>query len=139
MAENNLDNQRAQANPNAGKQSANQSNGTDTVTVGCKLPHGLILDLTEPGEPARRFTVKGTNSARIIGGFGITPGVPRDFWNQWLERNAQLGFVKQKLIFAMGKQSDAEAKAEELAALASGFERMMDPLRPKPRDIQPAG
>ena len=129
--------QRAKDNAQAGKQSK-PATGTDTVTIGCKMPHGLILDMTEPGEPARRFVVKGNNSAKLIGGFGITDGVPRDFWNAWLAKNKGLIFVKQGLIFAYGKRADTEDAAEDRGAVVHGFEPMLHPSRPKPAQLEKA-
>ena len=140
MAEPTLDPRAARVNdnPQAGKQSASQSGSTDTVTIGCKMPHGLILDMTEPGKPSAKFVVRGNNSARLIGGFGITEGVPRDFWNAWLSRNKEMVFVKKGLIFAYGKSADVEAKATEKAAMPHGFEPMLDPLRGKVANIETA-
>lgn len=113
--------QRAGANATA--QSKNQSNSTATVTIGCKLPHGLMLDLTEAGKPARRFRVKGMNAANIVGGFGITEGVPRDFWNEWLEKHKLLAFVERGQIFAYDTTASARARAKEVGGeLLSGLE-----------------
>ena len=125
--------QRVNDNPQAGRQSASQANGTDTVTIGCKTPHGLILNLTEFGKPARVFVVKGNNSAQVIGGFGITHGVPRAFWEEWKEKNKSLALVTNGLVFAYGKRDAAESHANEHAKLPHGFEPMLDPSRPKPQ------
>ena len=140
MADQNTDPRakRLNENPQAGQQSASQAGSTDTVTIGCKMPHGLILDLTEPGKPAAKFVVRGNNSARLIGGFGITEGVPREFWNAWLSKNKEMVFVKKGLIFAYGKSADVEAKATEKAAMPHGFEPMLDPLRGKVANIETA-
>lgn len=97
--------------------------GTDTVTVGCKLPHGLHLDIVQIGEPVARHTVKGANSSALIGGFGITEGVPRAFWDRWMKQSKDLAMVKNGLVFAMESTASARDKAADGAA-ASGFERL---------------
>lgn len=118
--------ERAGANANAGK---NESNSTETVTVGCKLPHGLILDLTVPGQPPRRVRIRGRNAARIIGGYGITPGVPKAFWDEWRKKNAALPFVKNELIFAEADAASARDHAKDNEKLTTGLEAI-DPNKP---------
>jgi hypothetical protein len=115
------------AGANATAQGKNQSSGTATVTVGCKLPHGLMLDITEEGKAGRRFRIKGSNSAGIIGGFGLTPGVPKDLWDAWHKKHEQLEFVRNGLVFAYDKTGDASARAKEVGGdLSSG----LDPIDP---------
>ena len=108
----------------ATKPSASQASSTATVTVGCKLPHGLILDLAEPGQPERRVVIAGKNRARIIGGYGLTPGVPKDFWDEWLAKHQALSFVKQGLVFAHKTEASAVAEAKEKSELRTGFEEI---------------
>ena len=117
--------ERAGANVTA--QGKNQQNSTSTVTIGCKLPHGLMLHVTEEGQQGKSFRVKGTNSAGIIGGFGITPGVPKDLWEAWLKRHAQLDFVRNGLIFAYDKSADVQARAKEVGAEVSDGMAPIDP------------
>ncbi|AWJ93314.1 hypothetical protein Sp245p_26190 (plasmid) [Azospirillum baldaniorum] len=126
----------------------------ETVTVACKLPHGLELrtfTMEEVSEPvmgggfrsvkmARQdettFVIKGNafpqNMAPehpIIGGFGLTPGVPKGFWDKWLEQNASSALVRSGLIFAHAKPGHAEGEARERTELRSGLERI-DPKNP---------
>ena len=103
--------------------------GTDTVTVGCKLPHGLHLDIVKIGEPVDRHTINGSNSSRIVGGYGITEGVPRAFWERWLEQSKALAMVKNGLIFAHAEAASVISKAKDGAAEINGFERI-DPSKP---------
>ena len=119
------------AGDNATAQGKNKSSGTATVTVGCKLPHGLQLDVTKPGEPVRRFRVRGKNSATVIGGFGITEGVPKDLWDEWQHRNRSMDYVKRGMIFAMGDAASTRDKAKDLAELKTGFEEI-DPTKAAP-------
>lgn len=130
-------------------QSPNQSQGTDTVTVGCKLPHGLILrafttrkgsdyyngamrevDVAEPvGEP---FRINGNafpegmspQGYKISGGFALTPGVPKELFDTWMKQNKDSDVVKNGLIFAHSQESSAFDMAKDRHEKRSGFERL---------------
>jgi hypothetical protein len=131
--------ERAGANATAGR---NESNSTETVTIGCKLPHGLILDLTIPGQTPRRVRIRGRNAARVIGGYGMTPGVPKAFWEEWRKKNAALAFVKNDLIFAEADRASAVDHAKDNERLTTGLEAI-DPNNPgkgiQKADDTPAG
>lgn len=102
-----------------------------TVTVGCKLPHGIHMDLGD-----KRITLNGTNSSRVIGGHGITHNVDKDHFDQWCKLHAASPMVKDKFIFAHEKAENVEAKAEDNAEHKNGFEGL-DPKSPSP-GIKPA-
>ncbi len=97
-----------------------------TVTVGCKLPHGLHMDLGD-----KRVTINGTNSAAIIGGHGITEGVDADFFDAWMKKNKDLPFVQRGLIFASEKKADIKAQAVEKKDVKTGLERLDPKKAPK--------
>jgi len=134
---------------------------SETVTVACKIPAGLILRIFEFEEQAEPMFGGGTRAVRlsrevanaprvklngpahrqdrapvqsISGGYGLTFGVPKDFWDRWLEQNQTAEFVKNGLVFAHTKSSMAEDEAKEKAKLKTGFERI-DPSKP-PRGIE---
>lgn len=88
------------------------------VTVGCKLPNGIHLDVQD-----KRVTLNGANSSRIIGGYGLTQ-VDKDFWDAWVKAYADSPMLKNHLVFAQGTEANASAKAEEQAEVKSGFERL---------------
>jgi len=128
------------------------STAGDTVTVGCKLPNGLVLHLDEmipyriplPGggsvteERSRRlpdtFTLNGsaidlagiaetgTVPHLIVGGYGITTGIPRDFWERWLAANRDSEIVKKEMIIAAGNEMSARSMAVERAKIRTGME-----------------
>ena len=108
----------------------------ETVTVGCKLPHGLHLDVI--GEKGRvRHTIKGTNSSAVIGGFGLTE-VPKDFFDQWINDNKDLDCVKKNLVWAYLGRKGAESKALEMAEIRHGMEAMKQDKDPRsPRNVKP--
>ncbi len=97
------------------------------VTVGCKLPTGLHLDLkAKDGVPAR-VTLKGANAARIIGGYGLTEQVPAEFITEWLKQNAKHPAVINKHIFIHSETASAESIAKEHRELKTGLEPI-DPI-----------
>lgn len=100
------------------------------VSVGCKLPHGLHLDLKSNDGPVR-VTLKGANDARIVGGYGITENVSAEFMQQWLKKNARHQAVVNGLIFLHADTKGAEATAKERGAdsrTATGLEAI-DPIK----------
>lgn len=103
----------------------------DTVAVGCKLPHGIHMDITREGKPRERFTLRGVNSARVIGGFGITEGVPKEFFDEWMRQHKDHPAVKQGLIFAHAQPRSVEDMAIERKELKTGLEGL-DPEKPAP-------
>jgi len=130
----------------------NVPKSANTVTVGCKMPGGLLLQLTkgyEENEPvmgggSRKVTVYRRDGEKvklngcavpvgapqprhmIIGGYGLTPNVKADFINEWMRQNADSKLVKNNLVFIAASRDAAESKAEEQAAVKSG----MEPLDP---------
>ncbi len=97
-----------------------------TVTVGCKLPHGLHLDIN-----GKRVTVNGVNSTEIIGGYGMTKDVDKEFFDAWMALNREHPAVKNELIFSDVQTSSAHAKAVERKDEKTGFEAI-DPKKPGP-------
>lgn len=126
--------------------------GTETVTVACKYPAGLLLRLfhmEEAQEPVLgggwRTVKKAVQSGQtiringpakrveealpwqVLGGYALTPGVPADFWAEWLQQNADSELVKNGLIFASERREMAEGEAREKVEIKSGLE----PLDPQ--------
>ena len=124
---------------------------SNTVVVAFKHPGSLVLDMDtnarSEGEGGSlmylpsddRYTINGTNASRhqgsivvpdtadrpgLVYGYGITEGVPADFWAEWMKRNARSPFVLKGLLFAGKDMKEVEAQAREKQGLKSGF----DPL-----------
>lgn len=111
-------------NPNPTPPEASAS----TCIVGCKLPHGIHLDLKRKGETQpTRYTLKGANASRIVGGHGLTDGIPRDFMEAWLSVNARHPAVLAGAIFMHKDTASAEARAREGSATRTGLEAL-DPV-----------
>lgn len=131
----------------------------ETVTVGCKIPNGLILRLFRPAEVLEqgregfvkvkiseptgeqivlngsRFPGKPDEDERpyiIMHGVAFTPDVPKEFWERWKEQNKDTDMVKRGLIFARGHDSDLRSQAAEMREVKSGLEPI-DPDKPGAR------
>jgi hypothetical protein len=118
-----------------------------TVTVACKLPNGLHIenrtaDASSPsgyGAPAR-VTLVGSEHRRDEMGnpihawemsntFGLTPNVDADFFDQWMKENAESPLVKNRIVFAHGK--DTRGMTAEFKDVKTGLEGL-DPKAPGP-------
>lgn len=130
---------------------------TRTVTVACKVPTGMVLQLQKKqptlipdgrgelkeheffvkhgpvhfvaGPAYPKFPPKGyPPPPLIVGGYALTPGIPAEFWEEWLEQNKLAQYVlpvngsEHGAIFAMPTMEDAKAAAEEHEKLLTGLE-----------------
>ena len=115
----------------------------ETVTVGCKLPAGVILHLHTGGErdPKTGFLIgirvdeskgrvrlKGSNSRTVVGGFGMTSNVPKDFWEAWKDQNKDRPLFKNQIVFAVSDSASFGAVANELKNDASTG---LEPINPE--------
>lgn len=123
------------------------------VSIGCKLPHGLVLrvfNMIERDVPvmgggsrteriaeqrAETATINGWSHAQnaapnctIIGGYALTDNVDKDLWDLWLSQNKNSDMVKNGLIFANEKSDSVVGKAKDGANIRSGLERL-DPTK----------
>lgn len=132
-----------------------------TVTIACKLPHGLLLrnfKMEETQEPVMGGGFRSVKVARQVGdtvringnahpqdkapiqtivqgtGYALTPGVDKEFWDAWLVANKDHMAVRNGLIFAHEKEASAVAEAREKKSVRSGLERL-DPDK-LPRGIE---
>ena len=126
------------------------------VTVGCKLPHGLLIQLQKPETISRPVMGGGmkdvveyqrTGELVKIHGYAhrrdkapaavlASPNcaltqVDADFFNEWLSQNRDMPAVKNGFIFARGKQDDARSEARSLDKHMNGLEPF-DPENPVP-------
>jgi hypothetical protein len=97
-----------------------------TITVGCKLPHGLIIEVD-----GHAVTLNGKNSSNVIGGYGLTEGVDKDFFGKWMSANRDSAAVKNGLIFAQDRADSARSEAKERKGVKNGTEGI-DPNKPAP-------
>ena len=93
-----------------------------TVLVGCKLPHGMVLE--HPLNGSDTVTIKGLNKRHIIGSTYATTEVDKDFWDVWLGSNAKFPPIMSGAIFVAKNAADVNAIAKEYAGRKTGFEPM---------------
>ena|ERR1022692_163819 len=109
----------------------------NTISVGCKLPNGMHLDIGRAGEPTERVTLKGINSltaGAIIRpatrfGFAITENVPKEFFDHWMDTHKEHPAVKNHLIFAHTQVASVKDMGDEFSEVLHGFEPI-DPKKP---------
>ena len=132
-----------------------------TVSVACKLPHGLqlrVFDMITTSEPVMGGGMRDVKTARQVGepviikgnahpqneapraeissGYAITHGVDKDFWDLWVTQNASHEAVRNGLIFAHEKVGNTAAEAREKVEVRSNLERL-DPTK-LPRGLESA-
>lgn len=126
-----------------------------TVTVACKMPHGLIIHRERKikvrvpvlgggmqeetryerivGSEVQIFgTARAIGAAprtRIVNGYALTTNVPRETWAEWSESHKDMPAIQNGLLYATESVEDAaaEAREPENAKIKSGLE----PLDPK--------
>jgi hypothetical protein len=122
-----------------------------TVTVACKIPQGIRLQLQHkqttkiPSGRGGEYTfdeqwvfggpvyhVFGPSTPvghvdnyilphKIEGGYAFTRGIPAAFWEQWLEQNKKAPYVENNMIFAH-REAEVSAIAKDLKQTRSGLE-----------------
>ena len=130
---------------------SNPETGSETVSVASKMPFDFTLrlfDFVEKHEPVmgggsrsykiaeqRRgtpeFVVMGNSFPQnkgphqpLSGGYAITHGIPKDFWEAWLEQHAEADYVVNSIIFAQGDSASITAETKEKEGVKTNIERL---------------
>lgn len=118
-----------------------------TVSVCCKLPNGLDLqlcDLVENSVATVGANVKTIKEPRRYGeivhingnatkfgeprpfevsrGYAVTHGVDESFWNLWEKQNEGSPLLKNHIVFALVKPQEIHGKTKEYEAVRTGLE-----------------
>jgi hypothetical protein len=126
--------------------------GDRTVSVVCKLPRGLYLQLTKfveqdvkvmgGGVEKRKVPMRVGEMVRlkptslpfgaipnypIVSGFSITNDVDANFWNSYYQQNRNLEMITSGLLCAFDNETEARAYCREYGSLRTGLE----PIDPK--------
>lgn len=124
---------------------SNTPRAAQSVTVVCRMPAGLVLDLYDVGELAARASAatpvmappKPVASVRLNGakadpryhardnillGMGGRTEVDASFWQAWTAQNPHFLPLKNGLIFAQARAQDANAELAERGQHRSGLE-----------------
>ncbi|NPT59097.1 hypothetical protein [Paraburkholderia elongata] len=129
-----------------------------TVTVASKFPMDFTLRLfdfvkryepvmgggqrefkiAEPRHGSKDFIVQGNSWPQNKGphqqincGYAITHGIPKAFWDEWLEQNRESAFVVNGMLFAHAETASTMAEAKEKEKEKSGLERLDPKNLPK--------
>ncbi|QDH14119.1 hypothetical protein E3E12_07900 [Formicincola oecophyllae] len=119
----------------------------ETVTVICRLPSGVRLDLYDmkglaetaqankagaqmvPGAPVRSVILEGARHDRRYAkftnamlGMGGRTVVDAAFWEAWLAQNKNSELVRRNLVFAEASTAKAEGKLKEVGSHPTGLE-----------------
>lgn len=133
-----------------------------TVTVACKIPNGLKLEVFEErevheplfgggtklvkrfertGKPGTFYTVRGPRlpfgvppTFPIVGGFALTPGIPKDFWDKYCEQNQDSDAIRNGLLFAHESLDKVQGRCREFRGNKSGLEPLDPEATGKDRD-----
>ena len=127
---------------------SNMSNKNDTVIVGCKLPHGYIMEIIpkpneswQPPPAGPRMSLNGANTVASdspvyvnprIFGYGRTV-IPREFWDRWFAQNKDREVVAKGFIFAEAKEPDFRAHARDGLSEQTGLEGLNPNSKDDPR------
>lgn len=121
----------------------------ELVTIGCKLPNGLIAELREaagiqktpygetavPGRLLQSIVLRGSAEQRrvesegvtlaevqtVVAGYGLTK-VPKDFAEKWFAENADYPPVKRGQIIVWKSLAGAKSMAAERGEIKNGLE-----------------
>lgn len=126
---------------------ATDAASTDTVTVACKMPHGLVLrlfDMVEGNEAVAGGGFRTIKRAQprpevvVLNGYltkhrgsdlpvasehssyALTHGVSKEFFDEWMSQNRELDAVKNGLVLSHG--SDTAGAARERRDTVCGLE-----------------
>lgn len=97
------------------------------ITVGCRLPNGLVLRLHDDKGGEVRVTLRGQN-ADMNGALFIQPThcgyteVDKDFWDAWVAKNADFTPLVNGAIFAEATKAKAKGAAKERVKEKTGLE-----------------
>jgi hypothetical protein len=127
------------------------------VLVGCKLPHGMILELLAPADKenfmqarnaGKQITLKGACSlynqtekkSRAAFDYAIT-AVDKSFWDEWYPKNKDREFMRNGLVFVTdgaNAQSRAEGIAKERHDVRTGLEPLAQENDARMKRAEPA-
>ena len=97
------------------------------VTVGCRLPTGIILRLDDGQGNEKQVELKGQNADMNSAVFiqpthcGYTE-VDKDFWDAWAAKHADFPAVANGAIFAEATESKTRSAAKERVKEKTGLE-----------------
>lgn len=121
-----------------GEDATLRNGSTETVFVGCKLPHGLICSLNIGSNDESFVKLRGGRTMKTLG-FGVTR-VPKDFMVRWMKLNKDLVYCKSTpsrpaQLWLSDTEDECTAIGVGLLSLQTGFEAL-DGEKGIPGDIE---
>jgi hypothetical protein len=108
-----------------------EKNSGKTVTVFCKLPHGIVYDLPNGtsvrlvgmyGDVRSPLQVSGLAGRDSIAGFGVTRNVSAEDWEQIVKDHGKSLAHAKGLVFAKADDKSGASAAREREKEKTGFE-----------------
>jgi len=114
------------------------NNGTATVAIACKLPHGIVMEVGKPGEMEGRdkygwARIRGARASanqlgrRTVDGVAAVTIVPKAFAERWFKEHSFMEAVREGLIKMFDSPEAATAHAYSTGAQRHGFEPLPGP------------
>jgi hypothetical protein len=111
-----------------------------TISIGCRLPNGLIIDLGDATKPSIELAGQRQaqeNSPIVLlneSHYGVTE-VDESYWEAWKKHvGPEFAPLKSQAIFEAKNEKEAKAKAKDLKEVKTGHE----PLKQEVGDIKKA-
>ena len=97
-----------------------------TVTVSCKTPNGILMQVGETTQVINGWNAKEATIITVghIEKVGLTDDVPVALWKAWLEKHKNHPLVLNGLIFASETVSRAKAESKERKGVKSAMEAL---------------
>ncbi|WWQ12995.1 hypothetical protein PQ43W_49 [Ralstonia phage PQ43W] len=105
---------------------ATERKSSNSVTVACKLPQGLVIAIPEMDI---HIKLHGSMSPYAIANHGMTHGIPADVWDAIEKYHAEAAWLKNGAVFAHKKADSAADQAQDREGVRIGFEPI-DPNKP---------
>lgn len=99
-----------------------------TVTIGCRLPNGLILEIAGKGQVELAGQRQAQARSPIIllseDDYGVTE-IDADFWEAWKKQvGPDFAPLKSQAIFEAADEKSVKSRVRELAKEKTGHEAM---------------
>jgi hypothetical protein len=103
----------------------------EMVLVCCKIPNGIVIELTSTDGKTVKVTLAGSNSSRVIGAEHGETSVDAAFWAAWKEAHQEFVPFKSGAIFEAKTSKDGGKIAKDTPKTG------LEPLPQKAMGVEP--